>query len=95
MTFLDETRKEGEERLARPAGQPDRMLYWVGMVSRGAPHLRQGGMRTEPCRYGECDGAGWIEVEETNGARECECRRERVAAARAARLATSIPRRYL
>ena len=52
-------------------------------------------MRTEPCRYGQCDGTGWIEVEETNGARECECRRERVAAARAARLATSIPRRYL
>jgi hypothetical protein len=52
-------------------------------------------MRTEPCRYGSCDGTGWIEVEETNGARECECRRERVAAARAARLATSIPRRYL
>jgi DNA replication protein DnaC len=52
-------------------------------------------MRDEPCRYGQCDGSGWIEVEETNGARECECRRERVAAARAARLATSIPRRYL
>ena len=62
---------------------------------RGAPHLRQGGMRTEPCRYGKCDGSGWIEVEETNGAHECSCRRERVAAARAARLATSIPRRYL
>src|SRR5829696_9222910 len=62
---------------------------------RGAPHLRQRGMRTEPCRYGRCDGAGWIEVEATNGARECDCRRERVAAARAARLATSIPRRYL
>ena len=52
-------------------------------------------MRTEPCRYGQCDGSGWIEVEETNGAHECSCRRERVAAARAARLATSIPRRYL
>jgi DNA replication protein DnaC len=52
-------------------------------------------MRGEPCRYGECDGSGWIEVEETNGARECGCRRERVAAARAARLATSIPSRYL
>jgi DNA replication protein DnaC len=62
---------------------------------RGAPHLRQRGMRTEPCRYGRCDGSGWIEVEEGNGARECSCRRERVAAARAARLATSIPRRYL
>ena len=62
---------------------------------RGAPHLRQRGMRTEPCRYGQCDGGGWIEVEETNGARECSCRRERVAAARADRLATSIPRRYL
>ena len=62
---------------------------------RGAPHLRQRGMRTEPCRYGQCDGSGWIEVEETNGARECSCRRERVAAARADRLATSIPRRYL
>jgi DNA replication protein DnaC len=65
------------------------------MVSRGAPHLRQRGMRTEPCRYGQCDGTGWIELEDTNGARECDCRRERVAAARAARLATSIPRRYL
>src|ERR671916_468253 len=65
------------------------------MVPRGAPHLRQRGMRTEPCRYGQCDGSGWIEVEETNGAHECSCRRERVAAARAARLATSIPRRYL
>ncbi|HYN91637.1 MAG TPA: ATP-binding protein [Thermoleophilaceae bacterium] len=62
---------------------------------RGAPHLRQRGMRTEPCRYGDCDGSGWIEVEETNGARECGCRRERVAAARAARLSTSIPRRFL
>src|SRR5688500_20204790 len=65
------------------------------MATRGAPHLRRHGMRTEPGRYGQCDGTGWIEVEETNGARECDCRRERVAAARAARLATSIPRRYL
>ena len=52
-------------------------------------------MRTEPCRFGDCDGSGWIEDEETNGARECSCRRERVAAARAAKLATSIPKRYL
>jgi DNA replication protein DnaC len=52
-------------------------------------------MRTEPCRYGECDGTGWIEDEDTNVARECSCRRERVAAARAAKLATSIPKRYL
>jgi DNA replication protein DnaC len=94
-TFYSKGRKEGEERRARSPGQPGGVLYWVGMISRGAPHLRQGGMRTEPCRYGQCDGTGWIEVEETNGARECECRRERVAAARAARLATSIPRRYL
>jgi DNA replication protein DnaC len=80
---------------ASSPGQPGGMLYWGLMVPRGAPHLRQHGMRTEPCRYGQCDGTGWIEVEETNGARECDCRRERVAAARAARLATSIPRRYL
>ena len=95
---------------SRPSGQPSGMLYWGGPMRtepfdahdapdehapRGAPHLRQRGMRTEPCRYGQCDGGGWIEVEETNGARECSCRRERVAAARADRLATSIPRRYL
>src|SRR5215210_3511524 len=49
---------------------------------RGAPHLRQRGMRTEPCRYEQCDGSGWIEVEEGNGARECSCRRENLTGGR-------------
>jgi len=94
--------------MRRFPGRPGGVLHWTAMpddpfdaadhadeaAPRGAPHLRQRGMRTEPCRYGQCDGSGWIEVEETNGARECDCRQERVAAARADRLATSIPKRY-
>ena len=109
-TWRRRTRKEGEETPRAGPRRPDGVLHWTFRcrttpstpttsprtpAPRGAPHLRQRGMRTEPCRYGQCDGSGWIEVEETNGARECSCRRERVAAARAARLATSIPRRYL
>jgi DNA replication protein DnaC len=62
---------------------------------RGAPHLERRPLRDEPCRYQACQGNGWIEDDETNTVRECRCRRERVAAARAERLATSIPKRFL
>ena len=46
------------------------------------------------CRFGECDGSGFLVDTERMETRECRCRPERVAARRAKRLRTVIPRRY-
>ena len=91
----DETRKEGEERRSR--ARASRAACFIGWAwFPGARHIF-GRAECAPSRAATASatapaGSRW---RTTNGARECECRRERVAAARAARLATSIPRRYL
>ncbi|MEX2195077.1 MAG: ATP-binding protein [Thermoleophilaceae bacterium] len=56
------------------------------------PHLRapaSGG-----CPHGECDGSGFVLDEDADEARPCRCRPARVAAARSASLARTIPERY-
>ena len=64
-------------------------------VLRPVPDARE----PEPtCRFGECDGSGWLLDEETNTARRCRCRdaagprRLRRACAAASRSACSPPR---
>ncbi len=47
-----------------------------------------------PCPYGECAGDGWIVDEETNTARACRCRQQRMAAVRTRALTREIPERY-
>jgi DNA replication protein DnaC len=46
------------------------------------------------CPLGICDGSGFLVEEETNTARDCECRAARIAAARTRSLEGRIPRRY-
>ncbi|HEX4109444.1 MAG TPA: hypothetical protein VHX88_15010, partial [Solirubrobacteraceae bacterium] len=46
------------------------------------------------CPYGRCDGSGFEIDEETNTARDCRCRPQRLAETRARRLEARIPRRY-
>lgn len=46
------------------------------------------------CPLGMCDGSGFLIDEETMTARDCPCRAQRIAAARARRLEARIPRRY-
>ncbi len=47
------------------------------------------------CPFGVCDGSGFEVDEETNTARDCACRAQRVADARAQRLRERVPRRYM
>jgi DNA replication protein DnaC len=47
------------------------------------------------CPFDACDGSGFVVDEETNTARDCTCRAQRVANARARRLRERVPRRYL
>lgn len=47
-----------------------------------------------PCPYGECAGDGWIVDEDTNTARACRCREQRMAAVRTRALTREIPERY-
>ena len=47
-----------------------------------------------PCRFGRCDGSGFIVDEQTLTARDCDCRAERRLAARRRKLEAQIPRRY-
>jgi DNA replication protein DnaC len=49
---------------------------------------------SEPCPYGACDGSGFLIDEETNTARACRCRPQRIARARARHLSAVIPKRY-
>jgi DNA replication protein DnaC len=46
------------------------------------------------CAFDACDGSGFVVDEQTNTARDCECRAQRIATARTKSLAGRIPRRY-
>lgn len=56
------------------------------------PHLRT--PAAEGCPHGACDGSGWVLEEDSDDARPCRCRPARVAAARSASLARTIPERF-
>jgi DNA replication protein DnaC len=47
------------------------------------------------CSLGICDGSGFEIDEQTNTARDCACRAQRVANARASHLRGRVPRRYM
>ena len=46
------------------------------------------------CAFNECDGSGFIVDPEARTTRECRCRPQRIAQAKARRLSAVIPRRY-
>ena len=46
------------------------------------------------CQFGLCDGSGFLYDEATNTARDCRCRPQRIARAKASSLSAVIPRRY-
>jgi DNA replication protein DnaC len=48
-----------------------------------------------PCPFGLCDGSTWILDEETNDARPCRCRDQRVRQAVSGGVGTGIGRRFL
>ena len=48
-----------------------------------------------PCPFGVCDGSTWILDEETNEARPCRCRDQRVRQAASGGVGTGIGRRFL
>jgi DNA replication protein DnaC len=48
-----------------------------------------------PCPFGMCDGSTWILDEETNEARPCRCRDQRVRQAASGGIGTGIGRRFL
>jgi DNA replication protein DnaC len=47
-----------------------------------------------PCPYGICDGSGFVIDDASNTARDCRCRPQRLASARARSLEARIPRKY-
>jgi DNA replication protein DnaC len=47
------------------------------------------------CSFDACDGSGFLVDEATNTARDCACRAQRIANARAHRLRDRVPRRYM
>jgi len=47
------------------------------------------------CPYGECDGSTWVVDEESNEARPCRCRDQRVRRALSGGIGTGIGRRFL
>ena len=49
---------------------------------------------TDICPYKLCDGSGFVIDEDSNSARDCRCRPQRVARARAQSLSGVIPRKY-
>ncbi|MEJ7784317.1 MAG: ATP-binding protein [Solirubrobacteraceae bacterium] len=49
---------------------------------------------TDPCPFKLCDGSGFLIDEQTNTARDCDCRPQRVSRARAHSLSGVIPRKY-
>ena len=49
---------------------------------------------TADCPFGECDGTGFVVDVDARTTRECRCRPQRIARAKARRLSAVIPRRY-
>ncbi|MBA3746151.1 MAG: ATP-binding protein [Solirubrobacterales bacterium] len=49
---------------------------------------------TDGCAFDSCDGSGFVVDEDTNTARDCRCRPQRIARARARSLSGVIPRKY-
>ena len=58
------------------------------------PHLRPRSRTDYACPHGLCGGEGFILDEETNVAKPCPCRAQRIAHARSRRLRSEIPERY-
>jgi DNA replication protein DnaC len=58
------------------------------------PHMRARSSSTYACPYGLCGGEGFVLDEETNVARPCKCRAQRIAHSRSRRLRREIPERY-
>lgn len=58
------------------------------------PHLMPRSTTAYPCPHGLCGGEGFVLDEETNVARPCPCREQRIAHARHHRLRNEIPERY-
>ncbi|MGI8623391.1 MAG: ATP-binding protein [Solirubrobacteraceae bacterium] len=46
------------------------------------------------CPYGECDGSGFVVDMQARTTRACRCRPQRIAAAKARRLSSVIPKRF-
>lgn len=59
------------------------------------PPRRSSPETLERCPLNLCDGSGFEIDEQTNTARDCACRVQRVASARARRLRDRVPRRYM
>jgi DNA replication protein DnaC len=59
------------------------------------PALRANPAGEARCPFDTCDGSGFLVDEETNTARDCACRPQRIANARARRLRDRVPRRYM
>lgn len=58
------------------------------------PHLMRRSGTSYPCPHGLCGGEGFILDEETNIAKPCPCREQRIAHARHHKLRNEIPERY-
>src|SRR4051812_12115886 len=58
------------------------------------PHLRPRSRTDYACPHGLCGGEGFILDEETNVAKPCPCRAQRIAHARSRRLRSEIPQRH-
>jgi DNA replication protein DnaC len=57
------------------------------------PHMTSRG-RDYPCPHGTCDGSGYVLDEDSNVARPCACREQRIALARSRSLLHEIPKRF-
>ncbi len=68
---------------------PPELEPFEALMRRGRP-----ASPTRACPLGVCDGSGFLVDEATNTARDCTCRRGRIAASRAAALEGRIPKRY-
>ena len=80
--------------LEEPAETLDEEAADAGLVRDLNPHLRPRSRTDYACPHGLCGGDGFILDEETNIARPCKCRPQRVAHARSRRLRNTIPEKY-
>jgi DNA replication protein DnaC len=77
------------------APQLDEALQLDEGLSRDRnPHMRPRGSTDYPCPHGLCGGEGFVLDEDTNTARPCACRTQRITNARSRRLRNDVPEKY-
>lgn len=66
----------------------------AGPFGLPGPASGVGAKQSDACRFGVCDGSGWVVDPETESASACRCREGKIERARAKGVAATLPKKF-